>query len=257
MEQSESETPQSPFLLAFEGFRTELDEHHDRRERIVKVSRDITALSKKMVRSAGRPIPQAILKTTKPHYETINTLFRSVSADLQGGDAFRYARNITGGLQEFVEAIVFQHYLECQELLSHEGVKERVKKLCAEGDTYELGAEDYVLGVLDASGELMRFAITTMALVGQSDSKADRENVQRSVLDDLRKLYLFLTNLDCGSDFHFKKDFQGKLSVMNASVDKVEKALYGLVVRGSERPKGWIPPDQQERGPGGDLEVQS
>ena len=32
----------------FETFRAELDEHHDRRERVVKVSRDVTALGKKM-----------------------------------------------------------------------------------------------------------------------------------------------------------------------------------------------------------------
>lgn len=32
----------------FEQLRNELDEHHDRRERIVKASRDITGLSKKM-----------------------------------------------------------------------------------------------------------------------------------------------------------------------------------------------------------------
>lgn len=38
----------SPFLPTFESFRNELDEHHDRRERIVKASHDITALSKKM-----------------------------------------------------------------------------------------------------------------------------------------------------------------------------------------------------------------
>lgn len=38
----------SPFVAMFEGFRAELDEHHDRRERIVKASRDITAASKKM-----------------------------------------------------------------------------------------------------------------------------------------------------------------------------------------------------------------
>lgn len=31
----------------FDTFRDELDEHHDRRERLVKTSRDITALSKK------------------------------------------------------------------------------------------------------------------------------------------------------------------------------------------------------------------
>lgn len=38
----------SPFIPHFENFRNELDEHHDRRERIIKASRDITALSKKM-----------------------------------------------------------------------------------------------------------------------------------------------------------------------------------------------------------------
>ena len=38
----------SPFMSVFEDFRNELDEHQDRRERIVKASRDITALSKKM-----------------------------------------------------------------------------------------------------------------------------------------------------------------------------------------------------------------
>lgn len=45
---STSATSQSPFMPMFEGFRAELDEHHDRRERIIKASRDITAASKKM-----------------------------------------------------------------------------------------------------------------------------------------------------------------------------------------------------------------
>jgi hypothetical protein len=42
------EQSSSPYMGMFEGFRKELDEHHDRRERIVKASRDITASSKKM-----------------------------------------------------------------------------------------------------------------------------------------------------------------------------------------------------------------
>jgi hypothetical protein len=42
------DTPESHMHAIFEGFRNELDEHYDRRERIIKVSRDITALSKKM-----------------------------------------------------------------------------------------------------------------------------------------------------------------------------------------------------------------
>lgn len=43
-----TQTIQSPYLPMFDTFRNELDEHHDRRERIIKASRDITALSKKM-----------------------------------------------------------------------------------------------------------------------------------------------------------------------------------------------------------------
>ena len=37
-----------PFMPMFEQLRDELDEHHDRRERTIKASRDITAASKKM-----------------------------------------------------------------------------------------------------------------------------------------------------------------------------------------------------------------
>jgi len=38
----------NPFMPIFTIFRDDLDEHHDRRERVIKASRDITALSKKM-----------------------------------------------------------------------------------------------------------------------------------------------------------------------------------------------------------------
>lgn len=48
-EMSESkDSSTSPFMPMFEAFRQELDEHHDRRERVIKASRDVTAASKKM-----------------------------------------------------------------------------------------------------------------------------------------------------------------------------------------------------------------
>lgn len=40
--------PAGTIQSLFTTFRSELDEHHDRRERVIKASRDITALSKKM-----------------------------------------------------------------------------------------------------------------------------------------------------------------------------------------------------------------
>jgi hypothetical protein len=45
---NQAEAPRGRFHDMFEGFRDELDQHHDRRERIVKASRDVTAQSKKM-----------------------------------------------------------------------------------------------------------------------------------------------------------------------------------------------------------------
>lgn len=47
--QANDDVPRGRFHDMFEGFRNELDEHHDRKERITKVSRDVTALSKKML----------------------------------------------------------------------------------------------------------------------------------------------------------------------------------------------------------------
>lgn len=45
---NEAPKVRNEFTSMFEHFRDELDQHHDRRERIIKASRDITALSKKM-----------------------------------------------------------------------------------------------------------------------------------------------------------------------------------------------------------------
>jgi len=49
METKDSSESTSPFIGVFEGFKAELDEHHDRRERVIKASRDITAFSKKVI----------------------------------------------------------------------------------------------------------------------------------------------------------------------------------------------------------------
>lgn len=39
--------PSNQFISMFEGFRQEIDDSHLARERIIKASRDVTALSKK------------------------------------------------------------------------------------------------------------------------------------------------------------------------------------------------------------------
>ncbi|KAK4547094.1 hypothetical protein LTR36_001315 [Oleoguttula mirabilis] len=265
---------QSPLMPMFEHFRAELDEHHDRRERIIKASRDITAASKKIIftlqriRHLNQDLPAHAVKGNQPYHTTIATQLASVSADLQGLNAYRYSRQISGGCQEWMEAVSFQHYIETATLLSYADARTQIKALDREGPGVELSAEDYVLGIYDMTGELMRFAITGMAMGGSlptipasspqsqpqaqptdsdtslmdidNDQPAPSPTTQRSLLTDMRALRSALESLDARGG-PFAKEADKKADVMRTSVEKVEKALYGLIVRGAERPKGWNP----------------
>ncbi|KAF2837021.1 Translin [Patellaria atrata CBS 101060] len=258
----------SLFLPMFEGFRAELDEHHDRRERVIKASRDITAASKKIIFSLQRikklnePIPNFVTKANAQHWDNIAKQYKTISPDLQDLNTHRYERNITGGNQELMESLSFQHYLSTQTLISYDDACAKVSELSEKGKPVQLSIEDYVLGIFDMVGELMRFAITAMATGGELpggsststenrkvadedtmevDSEEKRSLPPRNALSDMRELRTYLEYLEVPRGTYFGKDVDKKMEVMRTCVEKVENALYGLVVRGSERPKGWIP----------------
>ncbi len=224
------------------------------------------------VRTLGKPLPAFVTKNNAQYWETIEKQYKSIAADLQGLNCYRYSHNITGGNQEFMEALSFQHYLETQTLLSYEEAKSRLAALSGGAETVSLSPEDYILGVCDMTGELMRFSITSMATNGKLPSgersssnkrvktaedpndtgdKMDVDSEPTSaadvqspptVLDDLRMIRLQLEMFEAPGASKFAYELETKkMPVMRECVDKVEKALYGLTVRGSERPKGWMP----------------
>ena len=226
----------------------------------------------------GRPVPPFVTKNNAQYWETIEKQYKSIAADLQGLNACRYSHNITGGNQEFMEALSFQHYLETQTLISYDDAKSRIATLSGDAGVVSLTPEDYVLGICDMTGELMRFSVTSMATNGklpvgqqQSTKKQIKTNNDQNdysdsmdiderqgptpetekpqtVLDDLRAVRLQLEMFDALRESKFAHDLETKkMPVMRECVDKVEKALYGLTVRGSERPKGWMPDSSGDR----------
>ncbi|KAF2030329.1 Translin [Setomelanomma holmii] len=302
MAEGKPEQSSSPFVAVFEGFRKELDEHHDRRERTIKASRDITAASKKMkntntcaasllckgensipyshlqVRQVGQPVPAFATKSNAEYWKIIEERYKAITADLQGLNAYRYSHNITGGNQEFMEALSFHHYLETQSVITHEEAQAKITSMCGGPDTpVLLTPEDYILGICDMTGELMRFSVTSMATNGKlpagrsatnkrvkqepsSEDAGDKMDIDeesstaqaspkpRTVLDDLRAIRLQLEMFEAPGGSKFAQELETKkMPVMRECVDKVEKALYGLTVRGSERPKGWLPDMGSER----------
>ena len=50
-------------------------------------------------------------------------MMKNVAHELDGSRFWRYAHNITGGLQEYIEALSFFHYVECGRLVSYEQVQ--------------------------------------------------------------------------------------------------------------------------------------
>ncbi|CAA9965270.1 hypothetical protein P3342_011201 [Pyrenophora teres f. teres] len=278
MAEEKPEQSTSAFGAMFDGFRSELDQHHDRRERIIKASRDITAASKKIiftlqrVRTVGQAFPPWVAKKNAEYWDIIEDRYKNIAADVQGLNAYRYSHNITGGNQEFMEALSFQYYLETQSLISYDEVKSRIAAMSGEAGPIPFTPEDYILGVCDMTGELMRFSVTSMATSGKlpagtpvesnkrlkqdndQDEHGDRMDIDeqtpattdtqkpRTVLDDLRAIRLQLEMFDVPGGSKFASELETKkMPVMRECVDKVEKGLYGLTVRGNERPKGWIP----------------
>ena len=204
------------------------------------------------------PLPQYVVKGNAQYYEAISTQFAAVSRDLQGLNAHRYARQISSGCQEYIEAASFEHYLTTATLLPYDEAVTQMKQLDPDGPGVDLSQEDYLLGIYDMTGELMRFAITAMATNGElptipsSGENMEAEGVppptiQRTVLTDMRNLRSALESLDAGTG-PFARDVDKKMDVMRTSVEKVEKALYGLTVRGAERPKGWMPDTSDSAG---------
>lgn len=89
-------------------------------------------------------------------------------ADLAGAQFARYQAAVSPGLQEYIEALAFAHYLESGRLLSLQGVQ---ASLCCEDEgegerLFDLPLDEYLLGVSDVTGELMRFAITAIGRRG-------------------------------------------------------------------------------------------
>ncbi|KAK6438327.1 hypothetical protein LTR95_005466 [Oleoguttula sp. CCFEE 5521] len=244
MAEPTSDSPESPFLPIFETFRKEIDEHHERRERVIKASRDITASSKKIIftlhrlRTIGQPLPDHIAKANKPYTTDITTKLTLIAPDLQGQNADRYARQISSGLQEYIEAASFQYYLETGTLLTYTTAASNVRDLCTDDAKVELGYEDYILGLYDFTGEVMKFGITAMAISGTIPVSGPG----RTLLTDLRTIRARLEGVRFGGS-PVAREVDKKAEVMRVSVEKVEKALYGLTVRAGERPKGWMPSD--------------
>jgi predicted translin family RNA/ssDNA-binding protein len=150
---------------------------------------------------------------------TISTTFQQAALKLETAPADRYMHYLSGGIQEWIEAISFQQYLQHQTLLTLDQANQHLHQL---HPLLVVSPQNYVLGIADLSGEVMRLALNA---VGKG---------QRTVADQVR---VFLQDLYASClliDGKHIKEWTKKMDVMQSSLAKVEKACFEHVTQTSE-----------------------
>ncbi|OTA68639.1 Translin [Hypoxylon sp. EC38] len=243
------DVPRNAYTSMFESFRDELDEHHGRRMKIGKVSRDVTALSKKIifslqrVRKLNQPLPARIQADVEERLKEIAGHLVTIEGDVAGMNRYRYPLIC---LEEFVEAVSFSHYLQHQKLITPSETQEALPAQIT------LTPSDYVFGIFDLTGEMMRFATAATALSGSMPGLSSESFNNRTILTDMQEISSLLQI--CPTVGGKPGIYSKKSSIMIEQVRKVERLGYGITVRGNERPKGWMPDMNESGGGDGDLE---
>ena len=271
--QGQSGTPTGPYVEMFQEYRAELDEKYDRHERIVKLSRDCTIQSKRVIcqlhRVAGNDSEkdQIISEMEEKVHHDILPRLKSIAMELKDLDPRLHHGAYAPGLEEFIEALTYLEYLKSGHLISLEEIKTKYltfkvdptpsteendkdsaidnvaaevektdpeKQVVQDTDKEEqetvqfpLDPLDFVLGVADLTGELMRLSINCVGS-GEHERPFD--------------LLPFMRALNCG--FHSvrpnSKHLPRKMAVLRTNLAKVENVCYTLKIRGSEVPKDML-----------------
>ncbi|KAL9715784.1 hypothetical protein Ac2012v2_000226 [Leucoagaricus gongylophorus] len=227
----------SVLLAQFESFREAIDDYNDTRERLIKMSRDITNMSKKVIfllhrialedddTSYTRAATRGLSKLRE-----VQDIYASLTHELAGDCFWRYQHQVSPGLQEYIEALSFAHYLQHGTLIPFRVVQHALSS--PEGVPYfPLPVSDYLLGLSDLTGELMRLAISGLAHKKGRSKATQVCAFVRACNANFEQYTLLIPGL------------RKKQTVTNQSLGKIEDAVYTMIVRSSEYD---LPPEIQD-----------
>ncbi|XP_043194857.1 translin-associated protein X-like [Amphibalanus amphitrite] len=251
----------TPVTAMFRGFASQLDSKHDLYERLVKKSRDVTIESKRIIfmlhRVTSEEQDRQVLEEAAGRFRQLEGgTLRQIAEELAGHDPYLYLRAISPGLQEYIEALSFYHYLLNDRVISCAEVQQRLtypggsaepasgaepsttageppppaETGPGEGEVGDplrlpLPYHEYVLGLADLTGELMRRCISSV-------SSGQLEECWRlcALLRTIHEGFVNIGNTG-------PREITRKLATLRQSLTKVENACYQLKVRGEEIPR--------------------
>ncbi|XP_023953942.1 translin-associated protein X [Bicyclus anynana] len=225
----------SPVLAMFKNAALKLSERQDRHERLVKLSRDTTIESKRVIFLLHSAVTKeatgkAVIEAKERLQKLVEGPIKSIGLELENSPLHLHARAVTAGFQEFIEAKTFCSLMENKTIVTYPEIQKEFQYDVKEEDGENtrkvvtfLPHMDYMLGLADLTGELMRRAINSIASGNRQESYHACQVV--------RHLYSGSLGL-----YGIGKELSRKTTVMRTNVSKVEGAIYAMHVRGREAP---------------------
>lgn len=229
----ESTNENSFVLQQFRAYATELDDKHDRFERIVKTGRDITIESKRIIfllhTIDKKSKQESVLCEADLRLQNVaQNHFKVISQELENQDPYLYLKAYRNGLEEYIEAVTFYQYLSSGNMKNWLELGKALTYTSSEKSKsiqILITPFEYILGISDLTGELMRQCINNLA-TGDSASCYKTCNFVRNMY----KGFLGCVNIS-------NKEINKKLCTLKQSLHKMENVCYTIKIRGSEIPK--------------------
>ncbi len=181
----------------FEKIRKQLVLYSQKREDIIKASRDVLRFSKIAISSLHRNETREAEKHIKDAEALIKKIKSSAALDVKLAVVGAYSV----AMQEYVEAKTFLHFIKTNTLLDL--------------DSLSVEPEDYLMGLSDLTGELARSAVL----------KTISKNYPhvRLVRDFVAGIHDFFLTLDMGNG-----ELRKKYDAIKWNLKKIEDIIYDI-----------------------------
>lgn len=177
--------------------------------------------------------PPDIVLTIEQLESDIQECFKSIEP-IVIRNQWKYHRQLSGAIQEYIEAVSFKHFLSTLRIITLAEIQSNISNIMI----YHC---DYLLGIMDLSGELMRYGISNLAdneeveSLQSSSSLAPRRlsSITQTISETLRCFNSEIAALDMKKVSSIKEyqELPKKIQVFRASLSKLEYAQYSLMVR--------------------------
>ncbi len=184
----------------FDKIQNQLVAYTNKREHIIKVSRDVLRFSKMAISSLHRND----IKTAEHHIQQAEHLMKDIKKVAALDAALSLLGAYSVAVQEYVEAKAFLYFV-------------RHKKLI-ELDDLNVDPEDYLMGLSDLTGELARRAVLITINKNYSDV--------HEVRDFVAGIHDFFLTLDMGNG-----DLRKKYDAIKWNLKKIEDIIYDIEKR--------------------------